>query len=143
MKDARVVSDGAKKMVSRSGPPSHLGRSVRSHGNPNTPRHFTIKGEKGGTDLCCHWQPKSSKGGRRRENAFCPSEGGEERRGREEGGGGNKVGRGTFSYMHQQLTSTGRYNRYRTGRETRAQQVYQAVHRPNNNRKRPSVSHDV
>jgi hypothetical protein len=40
----------------------------------------TIKQSKGKeTDLCCHWQPKSSKGGERRENSFCPSEGGKER----------------------------------------------------------------
>lgn len=97
MKKTRAVSDGAKMMVSRSGmengeaaaTPSHLDRSVRSHGDINTSQHFTIKGEKGGTDLCCLWQPKPSKGGRRRENAFCPSEGGEVQRRRKE------VGRGT------------------------------------------------
>lgn len=116
MKNTRAVSDGAKMTVSRSGmengevgtTPSHLGRSVRSHGNINTSQHFTIKGEKGGTDLCCHWQLKSSKGGRRRENAFCPSEGGEERyRGGGGEGRGKKVGRGTrrvgrdIQFMHQ------------------------------------------
>lgn len=116
MKDTRAVSDGAKMMVSRSGmengeegaTPPHLDRSVRSHDNINTSQHFTIKGERGGTDLCCHWQLKSSKGRRRRENAFRPSEGGEERyRGRrwrewvkEVGPGTRREGR-DIQFMHQ------------------------------------------
>lgn len=113
MKNTRAASDGAKTMWSQLGmqskgagtTPSYLDRPVRSHGDLNTAQHFTIKSEKGGTDLCCHWQPKSSKGVRRGENAFCPSEGGEERyRG---GGESNKVGRGTrgsgrdIQFMHQ------------------------------------------
>lgn len=45
--------------------------------HPHTSQSKTETEKKGiETDLCCNWQPKSSKGGGRRENSFCPSEGG-------------------------------------------------------------------
>lgn len=71
-----------------------------SYGNVNhhlNTSHLPVK--KGwGTDLCCHWQPKSSKGGGMRENSFCPSEGGKERKQRRGGyrvGWGKRKGGGT------------------------------------------------
>lgn len=108
--------------------PSHLDRLVRSHGDINTSQHFTIKGEKGGTDLCCHWQPKSSKGRRRRENAFCPSEGGEVKRRRR---GGKEVGRGTRRggeghTVHASITD----QRWKKNLEERHKHVYQMMREP-------------